>query len=324
MGETVREQSLRQALAWLELKSSPTSQAYKLLCAVVRLAVESPDSPVARADALMKLGEKPDLEPSAYARTADVERAWPIVVSHCSSADRANLLFPELLVEKPGRTLTYRFVWPSDHDPDHDFSLLDGCIRYRRALTTESLTWLARLQFRAPEIDITPLGRRLIVVGPILMYIVACVLLALMAATTMALSGVAPTWQQVYTATAAAGFSALVYFARIHPALANKADRLGLYPEHQLRIGAIPAALEYINDEGRRLVRTVVYTGTCPICSSDVHLGKGRHDLKGRVVGACIESPVEHVFSFDRMTLEGVALRAKPRDKRSSRDRTPQ
>lgn len=56
-------------------------------------------------------------------------------------------------------------------------------------------------------------------------------------------------------------------------------------------------------------IRLVRYAGTCPICSAKVEIVDGKKEFPNRFVGRCEESPAEHVFSFDRMTLKGELLR---------------
>lgn len=52
----------------------------------------------------------------------------------------------------------------------------------------------------------------------------------------------------------------------------------------------------------------VRHWGTCPICSADVDIRSGSPTFPGRLVGRCSDSPLEHVFSFDPVTLAGVSL----------------
>lgn len=52
----------------------------------------------------------------------------------------------------------------------------------------------------------------------------------------------------------------------------------------------------------------VRHWGTCPICSADVELRSGAKTFPGRLVGRCSDSPLEHVFSFDSVTLMGTSL----------------
>lgn len=56
-------------------------------------------------------------------------------------------------------------------------------------------------------------------------------------------------------------------------------------------------------------VRLVRYAAQCPICRAQVLLEAGEPDFPRRLVGRCQESPREHVFSFDRVTQQGINLR---------------
>lgn len=58
----------------------------------------------------------------------------------------------------------------------------------------------------------------------------------------------------------------------------------------------------------RQLVR---WRADCAICGAPVELKSDSPVMPG-LVGCCVESPDEHSFSFDRVTLEGRPLRARP------------
>lgn len=58
-----------------------------------------------------------------------------------------------------------------------------------------------------------------------------------------------------------------------------------------------------------KIIRLVRYAGTCPICSSKVEVVDGKKEFPNRFVGRCEENPSEHVYSFDRFTLQGKWLR---------------
>lgn len=64
---------------------------------------------------------------------------------------------------------------------------------------------------------------------------------------------------------------------------------------------------ELVDDKAFMVLRR--YVAPCPICrTATVRLSKGEPDFKRRIVGRCSESPREHVYSFDRVTLEGAPL----------------
>lgn len=53
----------------------------------------------------------------------------------------------------------------------------------------------------------------------------------------------------------------------------------------------------------------VRYSSTCTTCAGTVELSNGRTDFPGRIIGRCRDSPMEHVFSFDPVSLSGHPLR---------------
>lgn len=53
----------------------------------------------------------------------------------------------------------------------------------------------------------------------------------------------------------------------------------------------------------------VRYSSTCTTCAGTVELSNGREDFPGRIIGRCRDSPMEHVFSFDPISLSGHPLR---------------
>lgn len=59
----------------------------------------------------------------------------------------------------------------------------------------------------------------------------------------------------------------------------------------------------------RELVR---WEADCPICTAPLELKTNSPVLPGELIGCCFEVPDEHSFTFDRVTLEGRPLRARP------------
>lgn len=66
--------------------------------------------------------------------------------------------------------------------------------------------------------------------------------------------------------------------------------------------------LEMFRHEKYRWTRLVRFSADCPVCGSNIELRPGKLDQKFPLVGRCIESPHAHVYSFDRMTLQGTYL----------------
>lgn len=54
----------------------------------------------------------------------------------------------------------------------------------------------------------------------------------------------------------------------------------------------------------------VRHSATCPRCSGDIDIADGGRAFPDRLVGRCADSPLEHVFSFDPVTLAGHPLRS--------------
>lgn len=70
-----------------------------------------------------------------------------------------------------------------------------------------------------------------------------------------------------------------------------------------------PGQLELVRADAGLTIHLVRYSSSCSICAASVMVEKGHPDFPRRLVGRCAESPREHVFSFDRVTRKGKALR---------------
>lgn len=92
-------------------------------------------------------------------------------------------------------------------------------------------------------------------------------------------------------------------------------DRIIITSDHFMAWGELSIVQEVVtvNDENDNFlykkVRLTKYVGICPICNARVELAKGEPDFPKRIVGRCKESPREHVYSFDRVTMLGNMLR---------------
>lgn len=58
------------------------------------------------------------------------------------------------------------------------------------------------------------------------------------------------------------------------------------------------------------VISLVVYRAECPVCGSPVYVDRGAGIYKDRLIGKCVYSPVEHIYSFDHTTRKGVPLRS--------------
>jgi hypothetical protein len=61
--------------------------------------------------------------------------------------------------------------------------------------------------------------------------------------------------------------------------------------------------------DGVREIRTKKYSGVCPRCKGDVVVVGGGFEFPRRLVGRCLNSPAEHIYSFDISSEQGAPLR---------------
>ena len=64
----------------------------------------------------------------------------------------------------------------------------------------------------------------------------------------------------------------------------------------------------YKGDSKFRITRITAFQSVCPICSVQIQIDYGKPDHKELLFGRCRESPLAHVYSFDRDTLKGFFL----------------
>lgn len=89
-------------------------------------------------------------------------------------------------------------------------------------------------------------------------------------------------------------------------------DRIAPAPDHLVALHENGVCIElHKPSDAPRCIRLVRYASQCPVCNAQVLLCEGGRDFPGRLVGRCQESPKEHVFSFDRVTLKGGWLRGR-------------
>lgn len=92
-------------------------------------------------------------------------------------------------------------------------------------------------------------------------------------------------------------------------------DRIAIAPDWMLAWTEFGATVEISRSKETLRPSSIHvrrYTAQCPICGAMIKLNSGDPEFPRRIVGRCEESPREHVFSFDRMTLVGEALRRPP------------
>lgn len=82
-------------------------------------------------------------------------------------------------------------------------------------------------------------------------------------------------------------------------------DRIIPAPELVAAFTEEPCQLEMFKEARGMRFRLVRFSGTCPICAGEVELRYGHGHQERRLFGCCRESPLEHRFTFDRVTRLG-------------------
>ncbi|SEV96477.1 hypothetical protein [Luteibacter sp. 329MFSha] len=117
-----------------------------------------------------------------------------------------------------------------------------------------------------------------------------------------------------------ASFSPLVTVAavgglltwRLRPFWSLPMLRVTVAPDLMLAMSQIYGQFRLSHDEKRKKTggrfSLVRHWSTCPICAGMVEIRDGGKAFPGRLVGCCSDSPREHVYSFDAVTLTGALL----------------
>lgn len=87
--------------------------------------------------------------------------------------------------------------------------------------------------------------------------------------------------------------------------------RVTIAPEWVVGISQFYAQLRLTRDNDKKLggrFDLVRFYGSCPICAGTVEIRDGGRAWPGRLVGCCSDSPREHVYGFDAVTLDGKLL----------------
>lgn len=195
----------------------------------------------------------------------------------------------------------------SDIEEDEDLST----ITYERKATSDIKPSLfTKLFFKQGELKV------LSVKGIFLMLLLMAVfvfdvLIAIYAFLVLLLLDDLPTvslWQVIL-------FSAMIPFAYISwryffmPLYLLPYHRVIKAPMFFANVNVDNADIEMYRDKERlNVARVTEFTATCPICSGTIILAQGRPDQKLPLVGRCKEAPHAHVYSFDRMTMNGYFL----------------
>lgn len=90
-------------------------------------------------------------------------------------------------------------------------------------------------------------------------------------------------------------------------------DRVTIAPDYFLAWSQYHGQFRLVRDAQSKVAggwfQLVRHSGYCPVCSGEVEISAGGEAFPGRLVGCCGDSPFEHVFSFDPVSLTGANLR---------------
>lgn len=213
---------------------------------------------------------------------------------------------------RPGETGEPRLSEPEDPPAtSHDEDLAAEVISYTMAYCQDAdLTAWGRFIFRDGRLIRSNWRWRLLPIRLIAMLLgvgamfVVTVLQSFFGSTVLVQATLV---LEVLALTAFAAISLRAWVHAIH-------DRLRPAPDELLAIGE-PAEIEILGSGPSAEWRLVRYTATCAVCAGEIRVQPGEPDFPRRMVGRCHQSPREHVFSFDRITLLGGPLIVPPRIK---------
>jgi len=178
------------------------------------------------------------------------------------------------------------------------------------------LGWRARCLFRRGVVVKGSWAWRmlaLLLISPIILGLIYWMLLSIASVGERRPVEVRDIWTLITLGT----FAVLAWYFIFRPWNRLLGDRI-IPADDWLSLKESSGQLEIHKVGDRRELRFIRYTAPCPVCAATVHLEKGGADFPGRLVGRCADSPREHVFSFDRVTLTGAVLRSPPNWERDS------
>lgn len=327
-------EALQKTLEWLKSEGgqSRAVRAISQLAEITLTALRRGDSPPQKdigslRDLIGLLEDDPAKEGRAPLRGREIQTWWQAREEQLFQTIRrlGGGLAPRLVVNKGGGRgiqthLHFEFVslLQSEGDegtiPTHSTDPADPSrlvICYQMDPAKPAL-WLRLLVGQGP---FPVRSWRGAVIGAALTLMVAIVALMWIATLAIWLEGwplSTLTLVQLFTAI---GLTAGLYYL---------AKPLLLLPHHRVtNAGLMFLALSEVYGQLRNMPRQgasgrardfalVRHWGTCPICSAEVDLEDGGREFPDRLVGRCHDAPLEHVFSFDPVTLVGVILRGEP------------
>ena len=170
------------------------------------------------------------------------------------------------------------------------------------------LSWAGKLMFRHRPIRVRSIPGVLIVGWAVVSVLVAAVL-SISTLAGMVIPKNQESVRYLYIMILGLGEAWLAWHFGARPWIQLVDDRIRMADDFWTS-GARQAQFELVRKDDGRYIQLVHYVSPeCPICAAKIYVESGRREFHHRLVGRCSESPREHVFSFDRVTLKGYPLR---------------
>ena len=281
-------------------------------------------SPPLDADTLRRLytnahgGRLPESPASRWLSSTEVRRWWaerqaPLEQA-CRKADLA--MMPILTLQTGGgrgNPTQYRLDFQplsddpiEEQEPSSD-TVSTGQIRYQTE-PAKPAWWLK------PIIGSEPFRMRswrgYLLIGVVLLE--ALCILALWAMTLFSLHGSRPIAASDLGLLLVISAATWTWWHFIKPIIRLPAERVTIANELILAWSQLDGQLRLVRDSKSKILggwfQLARHWGTCPKCSGEVEIADGGRAFPGRLVGRCGDSPLEHIFTFDPVSLTGRAL----------------
>lgn len=264
----------------------------------------------------LDLGGNPKQQPSAWLSPIwnEIEERHypeiePTLIEECR---RAGLTIYPRLEKDHGKPAYYRIeITPAPASSDEQTGVEEEpptqSIRYKRDLSLK-LSWPGKLFF-STGLRWTPFKRYSYVTWQ-LVFLLAFTLFDLLLWVLLWYSKPPLSGQELVVISMAIGMPIGAYW-HFRDIFRLFDDRILIAPDWMLAIKEFGATVEINRSRNPDEDSTILvqrYTSICPVCGWMIKLDRGEPDFPRRIVGRCEEHPREHVFSFDRMTKQGMAL----------------
>jgi len=278
------------------------SSGYAFASALADLWLERGlEQTIPRREVLFKLGKPADVPSSEYARREQVERAWHTAVATADLSDDVERI-PAIEARTIARAQHWILRWSDRESRPHQ----DVAVRYKSEPGARKLPWHVKLVWRRDEYNLNTLYGRLGFLFPIVPIGIALIILGPFLGLAFFAFSRSPTAENVVSLLSISLACGLLYIFGLQPInslFRYRSLLLGDFSTDQIVID-----LQKRSEEDR-FARVLSVSGNCIVCGSDVSLDSGWREFNRPIVGRCRQSPMEHVFTFDRATMEGEPLR---------------